>query len=185
MPSAFTLRFPLRCAAAVLSAAPLLTALPSSAHQKAHAHGVATMDVAVEARSISIQFSSPLDNLVGFERAPRNDPERRLADAAVARLNAADTVFKIDPAAQCKLEKVDLTSAALKLGAPDASAEPGHADLDGTFDFTCADAAKARYIDVGLFEFKRMRQIDVQVAAPAGQLKRSLRPSATRLQLSR
>ena len=34
----------------------------------------------------------------------------------VAALKAADSLFRIDPAAQCSLAKVDLASAALKLG---------------------------------------------------------------------
>jgi hypothetical protein len=174
--------------AAVVAAAVvhLLSASSSHAAGSAHAHGLAKLDVAVEAQRISIQFESPLDNLVGFERAPRTDAERRLVDAALARLNAADALFRIDPAAQCKPTKVELASAALKLGSHGAADEKsGHADIDGSFEFTCADAAKAAHIDLGLFEFKRLQRLEVQLVTPKGQFKRTLKAPAGRLLLTR
>lgn len=172
--------------AALACAAVLFHSPASFAAGNAHSHGDARLDVAVDATSLSIQFSSPLDNLVGFERAPRTDRERQRADAAVARLEDAEAVFKIDPAAQCRLAKVEVASAALKLGKPEPHGhEEGHADLDGSFEFACADATRATFIDVDLFQFKRLHRIDAQVASPAGQFKRTLRPSARRLSLTR
>ena len=70
----------------------------------------------MDGTTLSIDFETPLDNLLGYERAPRTDAERRAADAAVAKLKAADTLFTIDPAAQCTLDSAALNSAALKLG---------------------------------------------------------------------
>jgi hypothetical protein len=151
---------------------------------KAHSHGVAKLDVAVEATQLTVQLESPLDNLLGFERAPRTDAERKQADAAVAKLNAADSMFKIDPAAQCKLAKVTLASAALKLGQPDPAEEKsGHADIDGSFEFNCVDATKAAYLDVGLFEFSYLQRLDVQLATAGGQSKQTLKRPANRIAL--
>ena len=161
-----------------------LTPLVANAAGKAHVHGIAKLDVAVEATKITVQLESPLDNLLGYERAPRTDAERRQADAMVARLKAGDAMFRIDPAAQCTLGEVELASSALKLGQPDPS-EEGHADIDGTFEFNCADATKATFIDVGLFEFKRMQRLEVQVAAPRGQFKRDLKRPAARIVLTK
>lgn len=152
-----------------------------------HEHGVARLDIAIEATSITIELEAPLENLLGFERAPRTAAERRQADAMVARLRAADAMFAIDPAAACKPVRVELTSAALKLGTPDPQApkQEGHADIDGAFEFSCADASKAGYIDVGLFEFARMQRLQVQVAAPRGQSKRDLKRPERRIVLTR
>ena len=161
-----------------------LTPLLAQAAGKAHVHGIAKLDVAVESTKITLQLESPLDNLLGFERAPRTDAERQQADALVTRLKAAAAMFRIDPAAQCTLGKVDLASSALKLGQPDPS-EEGHADIDGTFEFDCADASKAAYIDVGLFDYKRLQRLEVQVAAPKGQFKRDLKRPATRIVLTK
>jgi Protein of unknown function (DUF2796) len=154
----------------------------------AHEHGAVKLDIAVEPGKVSVTMESPLDNLVGFERAPRNDAERKKVDAAVARLRAADTLFKIDPAAGCTLANVVLTSAALKLGAPEPAekGEEGHADLDAEIEFTCTDAPRAAFIDLALFgSFGGMQRIDVQVATPKGQAKRTLKRPATRLTLAR
>jgi hypothetical protein len=152
----------------------------------AHQHGVAKLDIAVEATKLTIQLESPLDNLLGFERAPRTDAERKLTDAAVAKLRAAALMFKIDPAAQCNLANVELSSSALKLGKPNPEEEKaGHADIDGSFEFECLDAAKAAYIDVGLFEFSHLQRLEVQVATRRGQFKRDLKRPASRIVLTK
>ena len=154
----------------------------------AHEHGAVKLDIAVEPGKVSVQMESPLDNLVGFERAPRNDAERKKVDAAVARLKAADTLFKIDPAAGCTLANVELASAALKLGTPDPAekGEEGHADIDAEIEFTCTDSARAAFIDLALFSsFSGMQRIDVQVATPKGQAKRTLKRPASRITLAR
>ncbi|MCW5659142.1 MAG: DUF2796 domain-containing protein [Burkholderiaceae bacterium] len=167
----------------MLPAALLLAAVQVAAAEP-HSHGNAKLDIAVEPTKISIAFESPLDNLLGFERAPRTDRERQQADAMVAKFQAAQALFQIDPAAQCQLARAELTSAALKLGQPSGKAEQaGHADIDGSFEFNCADAAKAAYIEHGLFQFARLQRLEVQLATPKGQSKRSLKRPAGRIAL--
>jgi hypothetical protein len=177
--------------------ASVLTALPQAVQAQAHEHGAARLDVALEAATLSLQFEAPLEALFGFERAPRSATERQLVNAGIARLKAADGLFKLDAAAHCALKGVTLTSAALALGAATSSApakaanaaetaSAEHADLDATFEFECKDAAKLASIDVGLFEaFPRLQRIEVQVATPKGQFKRSLKRPANRISLLR
>ena len=163
-------------AAALFAAA----ALPAQAQQQhAHVHGQLKLDVAIDGPTIVIAMESPLDNIVGFEHAPKTEAEKKMADDIVAQLRAADQLFKIDPAANCKLGPVDLRSGALGLGNPDPAESGGHADLDASFSFNCTQAAAAKFIDVNLFSaFKGARQIDVQIASAQGQFKRQLkRPS--------
>jgi len=176
------MKTPFTIAIAALS----LCASASHAAGHAHVHGVAKLDVAVEASKLTVQLDSPLDNLLGFERAPRTDAERKRADAVVAQLKAADVMFKIDPAAQCTLAHVDLASAALQLGQPDPQeAQEGHADIDGSFEFHCVDGKKATYLDVGLFQFSHLQRLEVQVATPSGQFKRDLKRPANRIVLTK
>lgn len=151
---------------------------------KAHVHGIAKLDIAVEATKITVQLESPLDNLLGYERAPRTAAERKQADAMVARLKSAQTLFRIDPAAQCTPGKVELASSALEVGPPDPS-EEGHADIGGRFEFNCVDAAKAAFIEVGLFEYKWLQRLEVQVATSKGQFKRDLKRPAARIALTK
>ena len=164
----------------------LLCHVVSHAADQRHVHGVAKLDIAVEAKKISIQLDSPLGNLLGFERAPRTRAEHKLAEAAISKLKAAGSMFRIDPAAQCVLSHVDLSSAALKLGTHEhAQTDQDHADIDGSFGFNCVDAGKAAYIDVGLFDFARLQTLEVQVATLHGQFKRDLERPAVRIALGK
>lgn len=198
--TAFHRSLPLRAGRAILAAGlTVLSAAGAVAQQHAHVHGRAELNVAVDAQTVTIQLESPLDSLLGFERAPRTDAERKRVADAVKRLQAADKLFRIDPAAQCALKSVELESEVLGLGkdaaaAPQPAAKSGdkhdhkggdedeHADIDVTAVFGCANAGKARFVDVGLFEaFPRYKAIDAQVAAPGGQSKRTLTKAAPRL----
>lgn len=154
--------------------------------QRSHVHGQIKLDVVIEGPTVVIEMDSPLDNFVGFERAPRTDAEKQTVDNAIAQLRAADQLFKIDPTANCKLGPVTLRSAALGLGKTEGDATEGHADLDGTFAFNCTNAAAAKFIDIGLFgAFKGPRQIEAQIASPQGQFKRTLKRPAERLAWSK
>jgi hypothetical protein len=163
----------------LILAAPLV----ALAQGHAHVHGVAKMDIAVEAKKITVSLETPLDNLVGFERAPRTDSERQRVDDAIARLRAGDAMFKFDPAAGCRMARVELRSAVLKLGKAEAAPKDGHAELEGEWEFDCADATLARHLDVGLFAFNPLKQLQVQLALPKAQLKRELKRPNQRIVL--
>lgn len=150
----------------------------------AHEHGIARLDIAVDAQQIVVQFDTPLDNLVGFERAPRTDAERQRADEAVARLKAGETMFRFDPASGCKLARASVDSPALGLGKRQAAASGGHADLSANWEFNCANPGKAAFVDVGLFSFNQLKRVQVQLVLEKTQLKRELKRPQARLQLT-
>lgn len=154
----------------------------------AHEHGVARLDVAVDAARVSILLETPLDNLLGFEHAPRNDAEREKVAAALVRLRASQALFRIDSAAGCVASRVDLQSAPLGLGraAAGAQVKDGHGDMEATFDFNCSQGARAGFLEIGLFEaFPGLQRIELQVVTPRGQLKATLRRPASRVVLVR
>lgn len=162
----------------------LIACLPALAG-KAHQHGVARLDVAVELQRVVFMLELPLDSLLGFERAPRDDAERRAADAAVARLRNAATLFRVDPAAGCTLDGVVLRSGALGLGGAAAPGD-GHDDLEATFEFACTDAPKAGFAEIGLFDaLPRLQRVEVQAVTRKGQMKATLKRPTTRLSLAR
>jgi hypothetical protein len=151
---------------------------------KAHEHGAAKLDIGVEPGRLVISLESPLDGLLGFEHAPRSAAEKRAVDTMVATLKAADSLFRIDPAAQCSLGPVTLVSAPLKLGEASGAADDGHGDLDADFEFTCKSAPA--FVEVGLFKaFPRMARLDVQTATAKGQRKQVLVRPAQRVDLAR
>ena len=155
---------------------------------KAHEHGALKLDVAIEGNKLTIAMEAPLDNLLGFERAPRTDAERKAAAAVLARLRSPDKgtpLFTADAAAQCTLSKAEVQAPVLEPGAKPAGKDE-HADLDASYEFTCAKPDELRTLDVGLFEtYKRTQRIDVQVAGLKGQAKVTLKRPARKVQLGR
>ena len=189
----------------------VMATLPVAHAGKAHEHGVAKLDVAIEGNKLTVAMESPLDNLLGFERAPRTDAERKAAADMLARLRIGGALFTADAAAQCTLSKAEITApvlepatkpaapvapskapvsgAAAKAPASGAAAKASggeHADLDASYEFTCAQPQQLRKLDVGLFDaFKRMKRIEVQVAGAQGQSKATLRRPARTVALVR
>ena len=111
---------------------------------KAHEHGALKLDVAIEGNKLAIEMEAPLDNLLGFERAPRTDAERKAAADVLARLRSPDkgsSLFVLDAAAQCTLSKAEVQAPVLEPGAK-AAAKDEHADLDASYEFSCAQARR-------------------------------------------
>lgn len=158
-----------------------LLPLPALAHEPgAHVHGVAKLEVAVDAGTLTLSLESPLDNLLGFEHRPRNDREKAAVGAMADRLKAAAALFAPTPAAQCKIASVKLDSPVLEVAKP--SAGDGHADLDAEFVFHCARPEALRDLEVWLFrDFPQLRRLDVQVAGPRGQTATRLTPGQRRI----
>jgi len=174
-----------------------------------HVHGVATLEIAVDG-GVQVNLNSPLDNLLGFERSPRNEKERQAARIMALKLRQADNLFIFTPAAQCGLESVGLESPLLppgllmppsgdsdgksihnkgeasKISSPAPSvpttSSDGHAELEAVWNFKCGAPQALRGLDVRLFEaFPGLRRLDAAIAAPNGQSSAKLSPVSTRL----
>ena len=152
---------------------------------KPHQHGAMKLGVAVEGAELTLVVEMPLDSLVGFERAPRTDAERKAASAALATMRDGAALFRLDAAAQCTLASAKVAAPVLEqVAAADAKKE--HADLDATYVFKCAQPARLTALEVLLFDaFKRVERIDVQAVLPQGQTKAVLRRSARVMRLAR
>ena len=160
-----------------------LSLQPALAH-KAHVHGLARMDVALQGGELSVALEMPLESLLGFERAPRNAAERQQVDAALARLRDPG-LLRPEAAAQCTLRGVELEVPAVLKSASAASGKAEeHADLQAQWVYDCARPQALATLVVGLFEaFARVQRIEVQMALPAGQRKTVLRPALRVLRL--
>lgn len=101
------------------------SASPASAQSLgAHVHGQAALEVAVDVGMVQLNLYTPLDNLVGFEHAPRTAEEHRAIRAMAMKLHQGDTLFLFTPSAGCRLESTHLQSTALSpelLAAPPSS----------------------------------------------------------------
>ena len=153
---------------------------------KAHEHGVVKLDVALEGPQLTLAVEMPLDSLLGFERAPRNDAERKAAAAALEKMRDGAGLFRLDTAAQCTLARATVEAPVLER-APVAGAKADeHAELEATYVFRCAQPARLAALEVLLFDaFRRVSRVDVQAALPHGQRKASLRRNARTVPLAR
>ena len=170
------------------------SAWPAAWAGKAHEHGVARLDVGVEAARITLSLELALEDLAGFERAPRTDGERATVQAALVRLRDAGTLIRIDGAAGCVIARTELIAPVwglIPVGAAQAAgsaaeAKEGHGDLDATYEFKCSAGNKAGHIELQLFEaFARLKRIEVQAVTARGQMKVVLRRPQGRLALAR
>lgn len=155
-----------------------------------HVHGVAALDVVLDAGSLALSLDSPLDNLVGFEHAPVNEKETQAIRAMVRRFSRAQELFAPTPAARCALKAVRLsspvidakvfTSEGVSAAAPGESREEaGHADLDASIEFNCQAPSELNGLEAKIFAaFPGLHRIDAQVVTPARQSAARLTPES-------
>jgi hypothetical protein len=166
---------PPRHAAALATILLATLASPPVLAAGAHAHGMARLEVAVDGATITLRLQAPLESLLGFERAPRNDAERGLVRTMAQALRSG-SAFVPTPAARCRLDQVELASPVLApdllggVGAAAGAPADEHAELAGTFVYRCDEARALLGLDVMLFDtFKRLNRVEAQVAGPKGQ----------------
>lgn len=168
-----------------VGAAVLLCTVPLAgwAQQAAHVHGAVRLDVAVDAASVTLQMEAPLDSLLGFERAPRSDAERRALESLRTQLGQASALFGFDAGAGCVAQPPAVKSALFD-GAAKADE---HADVDASYLLRCRQPGVLKVIDLtGLMTaFPRIQRVEVQVATPAGQLKQTLKRPQAMVRLTR
>lgn len=156
-----------------------------------HVHGVASLQVAVDEKTMTLDFSGPLDNLIGFEHVPRDAKQKAAVKNMVDNLNKAEQFFIPTVDAQCTLQSVKLDSIVLE---PKASQdkeeksqqheeERGHADIDGEFVFACKQTGKLHDLEVKLFDaYPNLHQLKVEVATLKKQSSAQLTPEQRRVE---
>lgn len=175
---------PISRAATALALAAAAAAAGAQANPAAHVHGQVLANVAVQGNKLSVQIEAPLDSLLGFEHRPRTTAQRQAAQAVAQQLKTPHAWLKPDAAARCTLASSDVDTQALEPAQPGAK-EAAHADVDASYEFTCAAPEQLKGLDITLMDgFKRIQRIDVQVAGGKGQSKQSLRRPAQRVRLA-
>ncbi|HUP95587.1 MAG TPA: DUF2796 domain-containing protein [Burkholderiales bacterium] len=184
----------------IASCAGILSTLTAPAQAAdAHVHGVATLQVALDGNRLNVDFSSPLDNLVGFEHAPRTDKQKAAVRQMAERLNAPELWFVPNAEAECKRTSVNLESAVLdrallsgaerksSMGKPDArkdtkSQAGEHSALSADIVFICDRPRALSGLELKLFDaFPKLKRIDAQVAVTNKQRAAKLTPRARHL----
>jgi hypothetical protein len=144
---------------------------PACALAATHVHGKGRLDIAVDGAELTISMELPLDSLTGFEHAPRTPAQRATLSATLKQLQDAAALFVPSAAARCSLKSVQVAD---PFSSKDT--QPGHADIDAEYVFSCAGSAELKAVEVRLFKyFERLRSLDFQRATPTGQAGGSLR----------
>lgn len=171
----------------LLLLATLGIAANATAKEGAHVHGLVRLDVAIDAKTLTVQLEAPLDSLLGFEHRPRTAAQKQAAEALLKQMNDGAALIRPEAGALCKATRATVESEALQAAPAAGGKEEEHADLDASFEFTCGQPDKLASIDIGPFfdAFKRIQKIEVQVAGPQGQFKQALKRADRTLRLRR
>ena len=157
-----------------------------AAHAGPHEHGAARLELSVDGDLLLVRFSSPLDNLLGWERAPRNEQERRQYAALREELAQPAVILSIPDTAGCRLHQSTVsdphggspaeTQSRAASGTqpsparevrPDTASET-HRDLEAEWSFRCGAMPALRNITLNAFDrFKRLRRVDAVFALAA------------------
>ena len=147
-------------------------------HQGVHVHGSGTLNLALDGHQLYIELSSPAVNLVGFEHRPLSPADHAAVDRAVALLEQGGRLFRLNDEAGCRLQHAEILTA-WPDDAHEQHAPQGHADLDATYRFECADPARLQRLAVELFTtFPGTTALQLQYIIGGRQGGASLTPSA-------
>lgn len=147
----------------------------------AHVHGEVQLGVALDGPMVTVDIDAPLESLLGFEHTPRTPDQRQLAARWVAWLQQDSGLWRFNAEAGCKLKQVDLQAPVIGLGHDTPRPTDGHADLEGSWTFDCAQPRLLKRLDHGLFERSpHAKRLEVKLLTDRGQSKQTvLRPAPT------
>lgn len=164
---------------ALIFASPMSAATEDELFEEhhAHEHGVAALDVAVEAAQLVLQFRSPAMNLLGFEHSPRSAQDNAAVSRALGWLRDPAAQFQPSTDAGCRIVKSEVIP-------PDWKHSSEHSEFAASYEFTCQRPAALQHVDVRLLQHLNAdMKIEAQVATPAGQHSANLSRANTRLSL--
>ena len=159
----------------ILLAALQAIAINSSAHE-AHVHGSATVLLAQDGNRLTLEFDSPLDNLLGFEHAPRTDKQKQAAKALLDLMQKPDTLLKLNAEADCQLATVKVNAPVLQSTVA-GTGKDEHANLHAEYEYACTKVAALKSLQLSLFDaFPSIHKVDAQMAGARGQAAATLTP---------
>ena len=163
----------------------------------AHVHGVAELTIAIEGKSLEVQFASPAMNLVGFEHKATTAEQIATVKKVETQLNESDALFVITGNA-CKPAKAVIDVSSLKGDGDSHSdekhghekhkhdhghahnhahdqhheAEPddSHSEITAHYQFECKNETAVSSIAVQLFQrFPQIEKINAMWVTPTTQ----------------
>jgi hypothetical protein len=129
--------------------------------QKAHDHGAAEINLAVEGNKVDIEFRAPAQAIVGFEYVPTTAADKKKQADALAALKANIAKMVIfDPKLGCKI-----AARSVEVQNP----EPDHAEIDGDFEAICAQSPAGSKVAFGVTKtYPGLTTVKVQAVGASG-----------------
>lgn len=162
-----------------------------------HEHGKVAVNIAIDGNIFSAEVTAPAINVVGFERAPKNDTEKKMVADAEKWLTSGRNAFGVAPAAQCKLKSTQVTTPNWAEHSHDHDhdhdhdhkhdhkhEDEGHADYRARMTYECGNVAAIDAVELWLL--KRLpgtTEATVNVVAPGVQTSTTATPAAPRVAL--
>ena len=155
-----------------------LTHATSFAQQKsslhAHVHGQAQLQLAIDESQAVLSFSSPLDNFLGFERAPKDETEQEKVKQLLLQLQNPLLWFELSPAAGCQAGQIELDSPVIT-GKQKTNDEKKHGDLRLDLELQCKNPQHLRSLKAKLLQqYKGIHRLKVEVVHAGGQHAKTL-----------
>jgi TusA-related sulfurtransferase len=168
-------------------------------HHGAHVHGIARLNIALEEKTLFIEFISPAANITGFEYTPQIREDRNIVKKAIEQLKNGEKLFVLSKNAGAALSQSNVDAQQAADTGEDHhgqdmeesndekeghSHHEHHSDFKAVYRFLCKKPEKLKSIDVMLFGlFKGIEKIQAQVLTPAGQTHVTLTPEEYRIDL--
>jgi Protein of unknown function (DUF2796) len=144
----------------------------------AHVHGTATLNIAIEEQTATIEFISPAESVIGFEhQATSAADQNRQAMALDLLRNKIGSMVIFDPALGCSFSptKVDVLRQ-----------DKEHAEVHSTFTVSCHTPLAGSKLHFGFMKtFPAIQTVNVQLVGATQQVGMSIKRDKGELEVPR
>ncbi len=143
--------------------------------QGAHAHGVATVDVAFDGKNGKIEFHAPASSIYGFEHEAKSVKDKANKEAGLKKFNdKVNDLFQFAAENKCEV-KMDYNEVVQK---------DNHADVNAIFNVTCATAPTGTAVTFGVQKvFSHVKTVKVTVITGETQKSQEIKKSGEQVEL--
>ena len=145
---------------------------------RAHVHGEAKLNIAVEGKTAEVEFEAPAMSIYGFEHEPKNPAQTKARDLAVELLKKdAAKMFAFEEGLSCKIEtkkveplaKDEHSSTHKKKGGKSTKPDE-HGELHAQFSVKCEKNLSGSTVKFGVWTlFPQVTEVHVQIIGDKSQ----------------
>jgi hypothetical protein len=130
---------------------------------KAHQHGTANLNIAIEGNSAVVELDAPAEGFLGFEHEARTAAQKKQQETALQTLRTrGGELVRFPPASGCQTATVRA----------EVERHPGeeHAEVEAEYRVTCTGELAGAVLRFGISRmFPKVREVKVQVLSGTQQ----------------